>query len=416
MTRLLRLALPLLAVAAAVPAAGDVVTTKGGLSLEGPVTRGADGSVTVATETGDVRVEAADVGSVTAGQGPRERARTELSAADADDPVANYRLAVSFQAEGLPDLAHRAYERVLDADPDHAAARRAMGYEKVDGRWVEIAVARRKSGLVLYQGEWLLPAEVRARTKGTRVVAPKDKGLLEAMRTAARTRGPMRDAARQRIARADPDARLESTTALVVDRDATVRRWAVRELASIGDQSALRTLLAVSVRDAAPEVRTAAVKAAASFGVDEISIPLVKALWSEHDGIVANAAQALAVLGDRRAVGYLIRRTEGHGSSPSAYISTVTQTSYIQDFDVEVAQTSFIADPIVGTIQEGAIGAVTVLDAMIQKTTVTRILLDAASALAGVHFATAADARAWHQVNAKTLPDFTRRAEADEPR
>jgi hypothetical protein len=416
MTRLLRLAVPLLIVAAAVPASGDVVTTKGGLSLEGPVTRSADGSVTVATETGDVRIEADDVGTVAAGEGPRARAKAALSEADPDDVQANYRLAVAFEADGLVDLAKRAYERVVDADPDHAAARRALGYEKVDGRWAEVAVARRKSGLVLFRGEWLLPAEVRARTKGLRVVAPRDKGLLDAMRTAARSRGALRDAAAQRIAKADHDQRLEATTALVVDRDANVRRWAVRELASIGDQSALRALVAVSVRDRAPEVREAAVKAAASFGVDEIAIPLVRALGSEHDGIVANAAQALAVLGDRRAVGYLIRRTEGHGSSPSAYISQIQQTSYIQDFDVEVAQTSFIADPIVGTIQEGAIGAVTVLDAMIQKTTVTRILLDAASALAGVKFASAGDAKAWYNANAPTLPDFTRRAEADEPR
>jgi type II secretory pathway component GspD/PulD (secretin) len=31
----------------------------------------------------------------------------------------------------------------------------------------------------------------------------------------------------------------------------------------------------------------------------------------------------------------------------------VNQLSYIQDFDVEVAQTSFIADPIIGVIQDG---------------------------------------------------------------
>ncbi len=36
-----------------------------------------------------------------------------------------------------------------------------------------------------------------------------------------------------------------------------------------------------------------------------------------------------------------------------ANITVVNQLSYIQDFDVEVAQTSFIADPIVGIIQDG---------------------------------------------------------------
>ena len=36
-----------------------------------------------------------------------------------------------------------------------------------------------------------------------------------------------------------------------------------------------------------------------------------------------------------------------------ANLTMVNQISYIQDFDVEVAQTSFIADPIVGIIQDG---------------------------------------------------------------
>jgi len=36
-----------------------------------------------------------------------------------------------------------------------------------------------------------------------------------------------------------------------------------------------------------------------------------------------------------------------------AHITVVNQISYVQDFDVEVAQTSFIADPVIGVIQDG---------------------------------------------------------------
>ncbi|MCB9883317.1 MAG: hypothetical protein H6834_16120 [Planctomycetes bacterium] len=38
-----------------------------------------------------------------------------------------------------------------------------------------------------------------------------------------------------------------------------------------------------------------------------------------------------------------------------AYISVINQISYIQDFDVEVAQASFISDPVVGILQEGVV-------------------------------------------------------------
>jgi tetratricopeptide (TPR) repeat protein len=36
-----------------------------------------------------------------------------------------------------------------------------------------------------------------------------------------------------------------------------------------------------------------------------------------------------------------------------AYIMSVNQVSFIEDFDVEVAQTAFIADPVIGVLQEG---------------------------------------------------------------
>jgi len=36
-----------------------------------------------------------------------------------------------------------------------------------------------------------------------------------------------------------------------------------------------------------------------------------------------------------------------------AYLSSVAQISFVQDFDVDVAQTAFIADPVIGVIQEG---------------------------------------------------------------
>ena len=38
-----------------------------------------------------------------------------------------------------------------------------------------------------------------------------------------------------------------------------------------------------------------------------------------------------------------------------ANITLITQLTYIQDFDVEVAQTAFIADPIIGIIQDGLV-------------------------------------------------------------
>ena len=75
-----------------------------------------------------------------------------------------------------------------------------------------------------------------------------------------------------------------------------------------------------------------------------------------------HSIQALETLGDAAAVGPLIRRySVAGGSGQLVYITTVNQVSYVQDFDVEVAQTSFIADPVIGVVQDGLVHAFRVL-------------------------------------------------------
>ncbi len=387
-------------------AAADVVTTKEGLVLEGAVSKDKDGTVTVTTSGGAVRLSAADVVSVVAGEGPRAAAEKARQALSKTDATGHFRLALSFDAQGMPDLAKEEYAAVLAAEPDHPAARRALGYEKVGDRWVPVAEARRQAGLVLYGGKWLLAAEVDLLARGKKKVVVKNVPLVSAMKTAATTPA-LREAAEARIALAAPADRVEAARALLVYPDPNVRRFACGELAREGDESALRTLIAVSVRDAHPAVRDAAVKAAATFGNDDVAIPLVRALGSEHPALVANAARSLAMLGDVRAVGYLIKRIVSHGSSSGAYFAHETEQAYIRDFDVEVAQTSFIADPIIGTIQEGAVQDVKVLDVTIEQTIVEKILIGSFNRLAHASAKSVDDVKAWAKANAGGIRDFS---------
>src|SRR5262245_42650719 len=127
--------------------AADVVTTKDGLVLEGPVKRGPDGSLVVTTDSGDVRLASDAVGSVASGRGPRAAALEAIAAIAPGDAEGHYREALACQAAGLADLADREMRAVLAADPDHPAARRALGYERVDGAWLTVAEARRRHGL-----------------------------------------------------------------------------------------------------------------------------------------------------------------------------------------------------------------------------------------------------------------------------
>ena len=164
-----------------------------------------------------------------------------------------------------------------------------------------------------------------------------------------------------------------------------MRRGAVEILASYEPEGALRPLIRSSITDPDPTVRDAAISAVRAHELPGMLAPYVMALGSVRPTIRQNAADAIGKLGDVRGAGVLIRFWEQHGGgTPRAHIFTGTQTSFIQDFDVEVAQTAFIADPIVGTLQDGSVLEAKVISMERRFTTVERqIVRRALTTLAG---------------------------------
>lgn len=400
------LGLACLAIAGLRSGTADVVTTKDGVVVEGAVERTAD-EVIVRTAAGEVRLPAAAVATVVAGDSARMEARRALAALAATDVAGRYRLAASLEAKGLADVAADAYASVLAMEPDHPAARRALGYERVGDAWLTTAEARRARGLVLYEGTWRLPAEVDRIARGKRrSIAVRATDLAAAMRTAATADGGFATAATQQVNAAPVAERLHVATGLLVHPEPKVRAWAAGELGRLGDESALRPLWSVAARDRSDDVRHAAVASLASFGRPDVAFPLVKALWSEHPSIVANAAAALGQLGDAHAVVWLVTRLVSHGASPGANFSQLTQQAYIQDFDVEVAQTSFIADPVIGTVQEGVVQDVKVLDLTIEKTFVEMRLVKTIASLAKADLHDAAQVAAWWKEHREQFPSW----------
>jgi len=413
---MIRLALPplLFALLLALPAGAgaDVVKTSDGLVLEGTVTRDDAGRYVVATDAGTVVLEAAAVAEVHEGDGPRARLAKQRAALAPDDAAGLYRLALEAEAEDLADVAREALEAVVRVDPDHAAARRALGQEQVDGAWVSVAEARRARGLVLYEGRWMLPAEVEAAARAlgkapVTVEEPANDARTRAViRTWATSEEPLARAARVALAAAPRECRVRAALTTLYDPEPKVRAVSARLLGELGDEAALRPLILSGARDVDDDVRREAVLAAASFGHDDVAIPYVRALGSANLRLVANAAQALADIGDVRAMAFVVKRLTSHGSSARSYVSFLNQVSYVRDYDVEIAQASNIANPDVSTLMEGVIFDVRVIDAGYTKTWVEPILVGAASQLAGRRFANRSDVLAWYAENADSLPRF----------
>ena len=52
------------------------------------------------------------------------------------------------------------FRRVIELDPNHAEARRTLGYSQVDGQWVTYDEVMIKRGYVRHNGKWMLPQEI----------------------------------------------------------------------------------------------------------------------------------------------------------------------------------------------------------------------------------------------------------------
>jgi HEAT repeat protein len=96
---------------------------------------------------------------------------------------------------------------------------------------------------------------------------------------------------------------------------------------------------------------------------------LVQALSNPSGLVRENAIEALGRAGYSEGVGPLIQlmmtasaaaAAGGGGSGVRSNLYVGLQTAYVQDFNVEIAQGSSIADPIVGVLQSGVVFDVTV--------------------------------------------------------
>lgn len=292
-----------------------------------------------------------------AGDDPAGEYERRLAALAPDDVEGRYRLALWCEESGLRAYALREHRAVVTLDPDHRASRRALGFEQVNGRWVAGKEAMEAKGFVAFDGGWITPEEhaFYAKDEVAARAAREARKLADA--ALERLKSPnARERARamEAILALDPPHRLRPLAIASRFARADVRAAAVRGLGALDAKDALPPLYKRAVFDPEESIRRAAVEAIRATKAEGKIGPLVRALQSPFAPVRVRATEALGLLGDADAVGPLVARYEvAGGSGQSVYISQVNQISYVQDFDVEVAQTAFIADPVIGVIQDG---------------------------------------------------------------
>ena len=187
-------------------------------------------------------------------------------------------------------------------------------------------------------------------------------------------------------------------------RGSEAQRWIAAFM--LGESNKVRRVKPLYQRalgDPSWQVRAAAVASLKKHDDGTTIGPFIRALFhGKYDATRVYAAEALGMLGDKRAVASLIAAIKAAGSRVTRNNTRFgRQQGYVKDFDVEIAQAAVIADPIVDVVEEGVVLDIGVVAVTGQR----RILGRSLRSLTGQSFGKSAAAWSkWWQANKKSYP------------
>ena len=145
-----------------------------------------------------------------------------------------------------------------------------------------------------------------------------------------------------------------------------------------------KPLIRRAVLDTSDEVRASAALALRDFADPSVAAPVIRALASHHPTVRVQAAEALGTMSYAAAVAPLYERLTAPASpasrassgggrrAPHANIFVGSQRAIVQDYDVEVAANSAIADPNINVVTEGSVLDAAVISAAQKERTALR--------------------------------------------
>ena len=186
-----------------VPAAlfADEVFLQGAGTISGRIVEQTATTVKVDVGGGIVGVPMSRVDHIVKARCPLDDYEARAAKLAANDTAGWLKLAGWASQNGLPMNAHDAYEKALTSSPDNAEARQALGYTKLNGRWLTEDEAYQASGYVKYNGEWMTPAQ--AQIEQTNEAQDKARKDAEYAAVAAQQRA---DDAEARAEKAEKEA------------------------------------------------------------------------------------------------------------------------------------------------------------------------------------------------------------------
>lgn len=156
----------------------DVVYLKSGGRFSGRILEQTADKVVIDFGDGTIGVPMDQVEEISRGHSPLDEFDARASKLGPQDVDGWRSLALWASTKGLSAQSRAAYKRVLALAPEDKEAREALGFVRVDGRWLTEEESYRARGYVKYDGEWMTPAEVQLAQSG----AAKEQARDEAAR------------------------------------------------------------------------------------------------------------------------------------------------------------------------------------------------------------------------------------------
>ena len=313
-------------------ARADVVHLRSGGRVEGAIVRRTASEVVVQTAAGKVTLKAAEVARIEVKASPLDVYREMAAKVKEDDADGRYQLGLWSQDQKLFREARLEFEKALALDPNHKGARAKLGFVQRDGQWLTPAEAKKADGLVRVGDQWMTEQE-RLRLEQRDVVGAWVRRVRQLVAKRPATEQAIADRLAEAVGdrpRALPNAAFRIVLeelmkeAIESSRDRTddARLALVSLLADQRGGDAAEILRYVAVRDIDARVRAAAIKALAAqndvdntayfvgllqrFTSSRVRLQSDKAGRTTARRVLRRAAEALAGLGDARAVPALV--------------------------------------------------------------------------------------------------------------
>lgn len=197
--------------------------------------------------------------------------------------------------------------RILELDSDHAQARAALGYRRVDGEWKTHREIMEARGLRWYRGHWRTEQEIEVLQRKDQRDQSRKKWYGLVSRYRDWLDGDRAEEARKAILAIDDPAAVNAINdALAKEELREVKALYIEVLGRINTPEAADALADCSLEDNDQEVRLLCLDQLKKEKRPNVVAGFIRSLRSKDNMIVNRAGTALARMGDRSAVGPLI--------------------------------------------------------------------------------------------------------------